>query len=145
MTGHQILKKLKNSITDVEEIDETPNKIETLNEAKDVIKRKLTSIDVLSKRTIKAVCNTGEAFHKAKKLCKNTGKTFKEFISELEVKKDKISVKTADNYIRIYKLCKDFPKFLSTSESFRYFHNNHKIIRQTLADDRKEHDYWSQL
>jgi hypothetical protein len=47
-------------------------------------------------------------------------------VSEIEVKKVKMKAKTAANYIRIYKLYKEFPKFLLTTESFSFYINNHK-------------------
>jgi hypothetical protein len=141
LTGQQILDELKNSIIDVKGMDKTPNTITDLNHAKDVIKKKLNSIDFCAKLTIRAVYNAGECLRTAKKLCKQKGKSFEVFLSEIEINTDKKKPKTAANYIRIYKLCKEFPKFKTTTESFSFYINNHKKIRETLYNNLEEREF----
>ncbi len=104
MTKHQILDELKSSVTDVKVVDQTSNTIKNFNEAKDITERKLSSIDFCFKLTMKAVCNAGECLRATKKLFKVSDIQFGEFLSEVEIKKVKMKTKTADRYIRIYKL-----------------------------------------
>jgi hypothetical protein len=145
LTGQQILDKLKNSIIDVKKIGNTPKTITDLNDAKDVIKKKLSKIDLYAKLTINAVNKVGECLRLAKKFCKKKNKKFGEFLNEIEIKKVKMKPKTADHYIRIYKLCKDFPKFLCTTESFSFYIKNHKHIREALDNSPEESKFWSNI
>jgi hypothetical protein len=145
LTGEQILAKLKNSISCASEVDVKPYTIKDLNDAKEVIKKKLSSIEYLYKLTIKTVCSVGECLRSAKKMCKQRGLKFEKFLSEIEIRNIKMKAKTAAHYVRIYKLCKEYPKFLSTTKSFRFYIDNHKIIRETLFNDSKEHEFWSKV
>ncbi len=77
----------------------------------------------------------------AKKLCKKKSRKFSEFL--ISFKKYKIKPKTADHYKRIYKLCEEFPKFLLTTESFNFYINNHKQIREALDKSPHESNFLS--
>jgi hypothetical protein len=145
-TGHQILDKLKNSIRSLSEgegSDNTPvnNSIESLKVAKNVIEKKLSQIENYLKLTINVVYETGECLRLAKKLCKKKNQKFGDFLTSF--KKYKMKPTTANHYIRIYKLCKEFPKFLLTAESFNFYINNHKQIREALDKSPEQSSFWS--
>jgi hypothetical protein len=91
-----------------------------------------------------ALYDMGECLRIVKKLCKQNGKRFEVFLSEIETNKNKIKSDTAANHIRIYKLCKDFPKYLLTTESLSFYINNHKNIRETLYYNF-EHNFWPKI
>lgn len=75
MTGEQILAILEKGLCYApfdKKVSLESHVIANLNEAKEVINKKLESIKILSKISIKVVCDIGECLYTAKDICKKT-------------------------------------------------------------------------
>ncbi len=67
---------------------------------------------------------------------------FENFLKEIPVINKRKSIPTINSYIRLYKLCKNYKKFLYTTKSLRFYNIHHSKIKHTLKESEKEKNFW---
>ena len=133
LSKEEIKKKLLDSMTideivEFDDLNKEAEKIEDLGKAAEIIKRYEDIIKTKNKGIINVAYHQGQVFKRFKEKEK-----FAKLVSELGIHKTTIICK-----INVFKLCKKYPKLLTSSIGLGFFKNYYKDIKAICEENEKD-------
>ena len=132
LSKEEIKKKLLDSMTideivEFDDLNKEAEKIQDPKKAADIIKRYEDIIKTKNKGIINVAYHQGQVFKRFKEKEK-----FAKLVSELGIHKTTIICK-----INVFKLCKKYPKLLTSSIGLGFFKNYYKDIKGIYEENEK--------
>ena len=133
LSKEEIKKKLLDSMTideivEFDDLNKEAEKIEDPEKAAEIIKRYEDIIKTKNKGIINVAYHQGQVFKRFKEKEK-----FAKLVSELGIHKTTIICK-----INVFKLCKKYPKLLTSSIGLGFFKNYYKDIKAICEENEKD-------
>ena len=115
-------------IVEFDDLNKEAEKIEDLEKAAEIIKRYEDIIQTKNKGIINVAYHQGQVFKRFKEKEK-----FAKLVSELGIHKTTIICK-----INVFKLCKKYPKLLTSSIGLGFLKDYHKDVKAICEENKKD-------